>query len=341
MQHKRTILAAALLLLLSAARPLFADNVESGCNCPAVTGMSATSTATSLTVSWTSDPNYTQFVVQVLQGSVIHFNARTSSNSVTVGGTSPSTSYTVKVFGVCGDLQSGVGTLNTTTAAATPVCGAGSQDIGGSVQFPASLPDSGNGSDQIDFQGDVDAYISFFDCAGTYSIKLTGLLNDYELFVNFRDRNNNPIQLSSRNPGKTNEQVTVTLGDDFIYPLAVTTVVNGFSTAYNKHACYSLSVSPSNCFAGGSGEGNIEDAATGNGFHASVNRTGSSLQLSFDEAFVTAQQVNVKLYGPEGMIVLEESVQVPQGAQLIKLNTPELPAGNYFVTAAGVFGHKI
>jgi hypothetical protein len=340
MQHKRIFFAAALLLMLTAVSPLWADNTESGCNCPAVTGLSATSTATSLTVSWTGDPNYNQFVVQVLQNSAVHFNARTTNNSITISGTSPSTQYSVRVYGVCGDLQSGAGTLSVTTTAATPVCGGGSQDVGGSVQFPVELPDNGT-PDQIDFLGDVDSYVYFLECGGTYTVKLSGLLNDYEMFINFRDRNNVPFHFPSRKPGTSGEQVTFTVGEGFNYPLPVSITVNGFNKAYNKHACYTIQTSPSNCFAGGTGEGNMADAANGEGFNASVNRTMRSLQLSFDQAFESAEMVNIKLYGPDNNIVLEEIVPVAKGSQLIRLATPELPAGDYFVTASGVFGHKI
>lgn len=326
----RTIFLTSLFLSMLSINAVYAniEPTEPDCNCPGVTGESATSTATTMTVSWTASASFISYIVQVQKGGVTHFNATSTGSSVVIVGTSPATTYTVKVIGICGDGQYGAASpLTVTTVSATPTCGEG--DVSNDVQHAQYL--SNTYWDQIEAQGDVDMYYFILGNGGGCTVTLQSLLNDYELSFSM----GGSFQLSD-NPGTSSESITFTntSGKDNKVLLSVA----GFGTAYNTYDCYEIKVEYNN-FNGGGGSGML---ASGGGADlvATLAQDASSLLLGFDSAFEADDQVNVQVFSLEGRLVLTESTQVYKGEKQIKLDLPVVSDGIYFVNATGNFGEK-
>ena len=340
MLHIRTTTALILALLFLGITPSFANGspVEPDCDCPRVLGITATSTVTSATISWPTASIYTTYIVQIFKGGIastgVYFQASTTGGSVVINGTSPATQYIANVFGVCGDAQAQAGTLTFTTVAGTATCGAGALDIGGDALHPVVINVSvgESGADQLDFEGDVDAYSFSVTCPGVVTVNLSSLSNDYDMTVS----TSTGQVFSSLNPGVSNESITFTAA----VPMTVTAFIAGFQHAYNTFDCYSLGASaPLPCFGNGGGGANL---VSGNDTGASgtpVVKDGNLL-LNFESAFQNDEQVGIQVFAVDGRVVLTESTQVFKGENQINVDLPTMDNGMYIVNLSGSFGVK-
>ncbi|MDX1911206.1 MAG: T9SS type A sorting domain-containing protein [Saprospiraceae bacterium] len=345
MPNIRSSLVAAMLLTFLANVSLFANSATEGndCLCPTVSGLTTSSTATTLTISWTANPDYMHTIVNVVKGNgsnpTIYFRTTTTGNSVTIVGTSPATQYTATVSGVCNDGQSATSpaTVTVTTVSASPVCGSGANDIGGSIFNPT--PIFGAFSDQMESENEVDAYNFFIECPGTTTVVLNSMLNDYELQVSGTDANGVLVfsaPIVSKNGGTTNESITFTLDQTVTYPVTMLAVVYTFGTAYNTHDCYTITPSPPNCFTGGGGEGNLIGGAPV--MQARSNMNSGGLELMFDRAFEKEENIQVQVIAADGRVLMQETTQAFRGDTQLNLQLPVLNDGVYFVNARGSFG---
>lgn len=341
MQHLRLFVLIGFVLSVTSPYSLLA-NTEPDCLCPSVTGVSATSTATSLTVSWTASAAFDNYIVHVLKGGMVHFKSTTVGVSTVISGTSPATVYTVQVFGICKDGQAGYATSNTvTTISATTNCGKGAADIGGNDQANATqILTSSLVMEQIESVGDQDYYYFVLPEPGGFDVTLGSMINDYDLSV-YAGNNTPPFigfSIFSENPGTTAESVYYnTIGLQVQYPLNVYVVVVPHGTAYNSYDCYELLVQTSG-FTGGGGSNMV--SGSGSGLEVTPDPSGSSLSFTFDSSFQADDQVDVQVFSVEGRVVLTESVQVFKGEKQIKLDLPNMSDGIYFVNATGAFGKK-
>lgn len=345
MPNIRSSLVAALLLTFMANIPLFANGSteENDCLCPSVSGLTANSTATSMTISWTANPDYIHSIVTVTLGNgtggAIYFRTTVTGNSAVISGTSPNTQYTAKVEGICNDGQAAVtaSTITHTTVIATPVCGGGANDIGGSGFSPVTI--FGPFSDQMESENEMDGYRFFIECPGTTTLTLSSMLNDYELELNGTDASGVVLfssALRGTNGGTTNETLTFTTDNSFTYPITMLALVYPFGTAFNTHDCYTITPSPPNCFTGGGGEGNLVGGAPV--MQARSNMNSGGLELMFDRAFEKEENIQVQVIAADGRVLMQETAQAFRGDTQLNLQLPVLNDGVYFVNARGSFG---
>jgi hypothetical protein len=343
MPNIRSSLVAALFLTIGLNVSLFAnENAEPSddCLCPQVANVTTSSTATTLTISWTANPDYIHTVVNVLKNSIVYHRTTTTGNSVTIIGTSPATQYNVQISGICSDGQSASSavSVNVTTVSASPTCGGGANDVGGSLFNPTAI--SGAFSDQMETEDELDAYEFAIECPGTSSVVLSSMLNDYELQLNGTDANGMivfPSALRSTNGGTTNETITYTLDGTVAYPVIMLAIVYPFDRAYNSFDCYTITPSPPNCFTGGGeGEGNLLDRTIG--MQARTRLVDGGLELVFDQAFTTDEQIQVQVIAADGRVVMQETAPAYRGETQLNLSLPVLNDGVYFVHALGNFG---
>ncbi len=337
MQSRISILTGLFLSFVSLSSLLAnTEPTEPDCLCPPVTGISATSTATTMTISWTTSADFNKYIVNVLKGGVVYFYTTTEGGSAVINGTSPSTTYVVKVWGVCGDGQAVfVSPFIVNTVQANITCGFG--DAGDTDQQATLLADL-HAEDQIESLNDLDFY--YFDLSEPtgFTVTLGSLSNDYDLLVFGGDSEFPPKGFSevSTNAGVASESISFnTSGLKVNYPFRVTLAVIHFGTAYNSYDCYNLSAVLDGFSAGGGG-----NLVSGSGLEVTPDPSGSSLSLTFDSSFQADDQVDVQVFSVEGRVVLTESAQVFKGEKQIKLDLPNMSDGIYFVNATGAFGKK-
>lgn len=344
MLYQRIFLLSMVFLVFLNTRLLAeTNNSFPNCDCPSVTGITVSSTNTSITVSWTGSSIYSSYLIQILKSGTVYFQTSTTASTVTIDGTSPSTSYSAKVFGVCGDYQAIPGNKNFTTVTAVATCGSGLDDIGGTDQNPIALSGpTATFIDQIESIEDIDAFVIRVPCPGVVTVALNSLSNDYDLGASAFDKKAGGIILTSTNPGTANEFISFTTPPNFEYPFEVRISIDGFNTAYNTYDCYTLTVTvPIPCFGGGPGG---EGLKSKDPLELTMGEGNNTLLLNFDAGFEQDEDVSIQVFSTEGKLVVDETISLLRGENQHAIDLPRLDAGLYFVNASGSFGaitHKV
>lgn len=320
------------------------ETTQPDCQCPQVTGVSVSSSALSMTVSWDANATFTSYLVQVFKPGAtgVYFEATSTGNSTVIHGTSPATTYLVKVFGICGDHQAAATTVNHTTVPTPPGnCFPG--DVPGTEA--AAQPLNGSSfSEQIDQEGDIDMYYFDWtaDCRGiTRVITLSSMSNDYELEVHYLDNTGKAVSQVSTNPGTTPESISLTLPPEIMLPKRIFIQVMGATSySYNSYDCYLLSgpFGPCSFAPGGGGENLVNNGNSG--IIARVNQNSNLLEVEFTDGFAKDQMVNLELFSLQGQLLHTENMSVTKGQDKIELDIPNLSSGMYLLNAEGDFGQK-
>ncbi|MBC7776206.1 MAG: T9SS type A sorting domain-containing protein [Phycisphaerae bacterium] len=338
---------AVIAMLLCTWMPVFAsilpESSEPDCQCPQVTGLSASSTTLTMTVSWLQQAAFIDYLVQVYESgsSVLLFQSSTTGNSVVINGTSPGTDYVIKVTGICADNnhgQLGIKNYQTIAPPLFPSCpNLEVGDVGDDQQHAADINFRSN--DQIDRIGDVDFYrfvIGADDACPNKTIILNSLSNDYEIAASYTCVGCvKKSFMGTNNPATLEDMVVITKSPEDPFPLVVYVSVSGFNNAHNSYDCYHLSGNWNACgiglSSGGGGESNMV---------AMPDLFSKSLQINFQSPFERDQPVDIQLFSAEGQLIMGESVKVLNGESQLNLDIPDMNNGIYFLNATGAFGQK-
>lgn len=206
------------------------------CNAPAGLTSSAI-TSTGATVSWTAVSGASSYAVDYKTSAATTWTSAataTTSTSVALSGLTASTAYNWRVRTNCSTSNSTYSTANFTTAAPPSGC-VNAYEANGTQATAATIPTGTAVSAAISPSGDVDYYKVTTTATSNFSITLTNLPGDYDLYF----YNSAGTQIgSSTAGGSSNESITLNNQAAGTYYVRVI----GYNGANSSTVCYNLTV---------------------------------------------------------------------------------------------------
>lgn len=206
--------------------------------CGTVSGLTSSGiTSTGATVSWTALSGATSYNVDYqVTGAATWTNAATgtTATSVALSGLTASTGYTWRVNGVCTSGAGAYASATFTTSATAASC-VTAYEANETLATAAAITTNTAISAAIGSTTDIDYYKVTTTAASNFTITLTNLPADYDLYV----YNSAGTQLGSSAAGSTTSE-SITLSNQAAGTYYVKVI--GYSSAFSTTVCYSLNV---------------------------------------------------------------------------------------------------
>ncbi len=208
----------------------------STCNAP--TGLAASSISnTGATVSWTAVSGASNYAVDyktTVSSTWTSAATATTATSVTLSGLTASTAYDWRVRTNCSSSSSTYSTGTFTTTATPPGCST-AYEANGTLATAAAISTGTAVSAAISPSGDIDYYKVTTTATSNFSITLTNLPGDYDLYF----YNSAGTQIGSSEAGGTTSE-TITLSNQAAGTYYVRVI--GYNGANSAAVCYNLTV---------------------------------------------------------------------------------------------------
>lgn len=206
--------------------------------CGTVTGLASSAiTSTSATISWTALSGATSYAVDYqVTGAATWTSVATATTALTANltGLTASTGYSWRVRATCATGAGAYATATFTTSAPASAC-ASAYEANETQATAATISTNTAISAAIGSATDVDYYKVVTTSAFNFSVTLTGLPADYDLYF----YNSAGTQIGSSALGSTSSE-TISLSNQAAGTYYVRVI--GYSGAFNTTTCYSLNV---------------------------------------------------------------------------------------------------